>query len=165
MPSAILTNIGKSLIRTAAGDASQVAITTVALGNGQGVNYAPSKTQTALRGEFARRAIDRRSQLGADSWRSVCEFPPNTANQMIREIGFFNEAGVLIALWAGTDIEPRPAGVITYIVDFILNFSDVDTGLVIVEAPNDELFDFALVTLAGQASQDLILKQLKDRIQ
>ena len=151
MPSAILTNLGKSLIRTAAGDGSQVAITQVALGSGLGANYVPLKTQIALRSEFARRPIDRRSALGEDSWRSVCEFPPNTPGQMIREMGFFNHAGQLIAIWAGLDIDPRQAGVITYIVDFILNFNDVDAGLVIVEAPDDELFDFAVTMLWNQA--------------
>lgn len=163
MPSAILTNLGKSLIRTAAGDGSQVAISHVALGNGLGASYTPLKTQAALRSEFARRPIDRRSALGEDSWRTVCEFPPETPAQIIREMGFFNQTGQLIAIWAGLDIEPRQAGVITYIVDFILNFSDVDAGLVIVEAPDDELFDFAVVSLASQAHQSLILKQLRDR--
>jgi hypothetical protein len=163
MPSAILTNLGKSLIRTAAGDGSQVAISHVALGSGLGANYTPVKTQAALRSEFARRPIDRRSALGEDSWRTVCEFPPNTPGQMIREMGFFNQAGKLIAIWAGLDIEPREAGVITYIVDFILNFSDVDAGLVIVEAPDDELFDFALVMLASASRQETLILQLQEQ--
>jgi Phage tail-collar fibre protein len=164
MPTALLTNLGKSLIRTAAGDGSQVAITHVALGSGLGANYVPNKNQTTLRSEFARRPIDRRSALGEDSWRSVCEFPPNTPGQMIREMGFFNDAGQLIAIWAGLDIEARVAGVITYIVDFILNFSDVDSGLLIVEAPDDELFDFAVVTLAAQADQSVHLFNMNERL-
>ena len=164
MPTAILTTLGKSLIRTAAGDGSAVAISHVGLGDGLGAAYAPSKTQTALRREKVRRPIERRHALGPDSWRIVVEFPSDTPAFMVREMGFFTATGQLIALWAGTDIDPRQTGVITYIVDHILQFSDVDNGLIIVDAPDDELFDFAIESLRSQALQDAALFDLTKRI-
>jgi hypothetical protein len=164
MPTAILTTLGKSLIRTAAGDGSQVAISHVALGDGLGALYTPTKAQTGLRRELVRKPIDRRSALGDDSWRIVCEFAPETPAFQIREMGFFSEGGQLIAIWAGLDIDPRQTGVITYIVDFILNFSDLDGGLLIINAPDDELFDFALSTLRGQAAQDRAIFKIKEKL-
>ena len=41
MPASIITNAGLAKIRTAAGSASQVAITHVAIGDGNGANYNP----------------------------------------------------------------------------------------------------------------------------
>lgn len=164
MPTCILTNLGKSLIRTAAGDGSAVAISHVALGDGLGAAYAPDKTQTGLRREKVRQPIERRHAVGQDSWRIVAEFPANTAAFQVREMGFFTATGQLIALWAGVDVEPRQTGVITYIVDHILQFSDVDSGLVIVDAPDDELFDFAIVSIRSQALQDGVLFDLTKRI-
>jgi Phage tail-collar fibre protein len=157
MPACIITALGLSLIRDAAGDSSAVAISHVALGDGLGVAYAPSKSQTALRRELARRPIKTRYPLGNDTWRTITEFPPETPNFQIREIGFFNAQNQLVAVWAGVDIDVRHAGIITYICDFVLNFSDVESGLVIVDAPDDELFKSAITSLANQANHSRIL--------
>jgi Phage tail-collar fibre protein len=164
MPITIITDIGLQKIRTAAGDASAVAISHIALGDGLGAPYAPAHAQTALRRELIRKPIESRSALGNDSWRVRVSFAPDTPAFMVREMGFFDATGSLIALWAGLDIDPRQTGVITYLVDHILSFSRVDAGLLIVEAPDDELFNFAVVTLEGQARQDLLLKQFRDRL-
>ena len=171
MPACILTTLGKTLIRNAAGDGSAVAISHVALGDGLGVAYDPAKTQTALRRERARQPIERRHALGADSWRVVAEFPPETPAFTIREMGFFTAANEMIALWAGLDIDVRQAGVIAYIVDHVLNFSDVDSGLVIIDAPDDDLFDLAILQIeshailaAEQFRQALEIRALKAQI-
>jgi hypothetical protein len=162
MPMTLLTDIAVERIRTAAGDASQVAISHVALGDGLGAPYTPAFDQTSLRRELARVAIERRHALGNDSWRVKAEFPADTPAFMVREMGFFTSDGALIALWAGLDIDPRQTGIITYLVDHILNFSRVESGLVIVAAPEDELFDFALASIAHQAATDLILIQHRE---
>ena len=57
MPITLLTDIAEAKITAAAGSATAVAITHIALGDGNGGNYAPSYAQTALRREKARRAI------------------------------------------------------------------------------------------------------------
>jgi Phage tail-collar fibre protein len=164
MPQTLLTDVAVELIRTASGDASQVAISHVALGDGLGAVYAPAYEQTALRRELVRVPIERRHALGNDSWRVKAEFPANTPAFMVREMGFFTADGALIALWAGLDIDPRQTGVIVYLVDHILNFSRVDAGLVIVAAPDDELFDFAVATLSGQATQSLLIFNLQENL-
>jgi hypothetical protein len=164
MPQTLLTDIAVERIRTAAGDASQVAISHVALGDGLGAPYAPSHSQIGLRRELARVAIERRTALGDDSWRVKAEFPTNTTAFMVREIGFFTSSGELIAIWAGLDIDPRQTGVITYLVDHILNFSRVAEGLVIVDAPDDELFDFAIATITAQAATDLTLFKIQEKL-
>jgi Phage tail-collar fibre protein len=164
MPTTILTDVAVQKIRTAAGDASAVAITHIALGDGLGAPYAPLHSAVGLRRELVRKPIEQRSALGNDAWRVRVAFGPETLPFMVREMGFFDGAGSLIALWAGLDIDPRQTGAITYLVDHILSFSRVEAGLLIVEAPDDELFDFAVVTLGHQARQDLLLKQFRDRL-
>ena len=146
MPTAILTNVAEEKINLAAGTNNVVAITHVALGDGRGSNYNPSNNQSALRNELARKEIDRRHTTGQNGWRVKVEFGPETDTFFVREIGFFDADGDLIALYAGTDIDPRQTGAVTYLIDHVLNFSRVADGLVIVDAPNDELFDLAIQT-------------------
>lgn len=160
MPMTLLTDLAVSKLRTAAGSGSQVAITHIALGDGLGAAYDPTNNQTALRRERVRKAIERRSALGNDSWRVTTSFPPETAAFDVREIGFFDSAGTLIAIFAGRDIDARRTGVITYLIDHVLHFSRVQNGLMIVDAPDDELFDFAVIQLAHQARQDRILLEI-----
>lgn len=162
MPSTIITNIGEAKLATAAGNQTQVAISHIALGDGNGAAYNPLFAATQLRRERARKAIDSRVQLATKSWKVRATFSPDTAPFMIREIGFFDAAGALIALWAGADVDPRQTGVVEYVVDHVLNFSRVADGLIIVDAPDDDLFDFAVTQLAAQARQDRILFELNE---
>jgi hypothetical protein len=74
-------------------------------------------------------------------------------------MAFIDEDGDVIALWAGFSIGLRQTGVITYLVDHVLQFGGVDDGVVIVTAPDDELFDFAVTT--GIAIANLQLQQLR----
>lgn len=164
MPVTLLTDTAVELIRTAAGDGSAVAVSHIALGDGLGVAYDPAHAQTGLRRELVRVPIERRSALGNDSWRVKAEFGPGTPAFAVREMGFFDAAGRMIAIWAGADVAARQTGVITYIVDHILNFSRIDTGLVLVDAPDDDLFDFAVTMLAEQAATRLHMFQMNERI-
>jgi hypothetical protein len=159
MPSTLLTDIAEAKITAAAGSGAQVAITHIALGDGNGANYGPSFSQTALRRERARKPIDKRHIVGSNAWRVKAEFGPETAAFHVREMGFFDADGDLIAIWAGNDVQARQTGAITYLVDHLMSFKRVGEGLMIVNAPDDDLFDLAVAT--GTAIANLNLEQLR----
>jgi hypothetical protein len=153
MPTTLLTDIAEAKITAASGSGTQVAITHIALGDGNGANYAPSYSQTALQRERARQAIQLRHIVDGNAWRVKAEFDSDTPAFMVREMGFFDADGDLIAIWAGNDVVARQTGAITYLVDHVLSFTRVKDGLVIVNAPNDAIFDFAI----GQATTNFLL--------
>jgi hypothetical protein len=159
MPTTLLTDTAEAKIAAAAGSGTQVAITHIALGDGNGANYAPSYSQSALQRELARESIQVRHMVDENAWRVKAEFDPDTPAFGVREIGFFDADGDLIAIWAGNDVVPRQTGSITYLVDHVLSFSRVQDGLVIVNAPDDEIFNLALLTAHGMAL--LQLEQLR----
>lgn len=146
MPTTLLTDIAEAKITAAAGSGTAVAITHIALGDGNGANYTPSYSQTALQREKARQAIQSRHIVGTNAWRVKAEFDPDTPAFGVREMGFFDADGDLIAVWAGNDVVPRQTGSITYLVDHVLSFTRVDAGLVIVNAPDDVLYDLSVST-------------------
>lgn len=151
MPTTILTDLAEEKITLAAGTGSQVAITHVALGDGNGVAYNGDFAQTALRRERVRTAIERRHIISPNAWRVKAEFGPDTAAFDVREAGFFDEDGNLIALCTFPANEVRQTGAITYLIDHVLDFSRVAEGLIIVDAPDDELFDHAVINLEAHA--------------
>jgi len=159
MPTTLLTDIAEAKLTAAAGSGTQVAITHIALGDGNGANYAPSYAQTALQREMARQAIQTRHIVGTNAWRVKAEFDPDTPAFGVREMGFFDADGDLIAVWAGNDVVPRLTGAITYLVDHVLSFTRVADGLVIVNAPDDVLFDNSV--RAATALANLQLEQLR----
>lgn len=159
MPTTLLTDIAEAKITAAAGSGTAVAITHIALGDGNGGNYAPSYSQTALRREKARQAIQTRHIVGTNAWRVKAEFDPDTPAFAVREMGFFDADGDLIAIWAGNDVVARQTGAITYLVDHVLSFTRVDDGLVIVNAPDDALFGLSVTTATALAN--LQLEQLR----
>lgn len=159
MPSTLLTDVAEAKITAAAGSGTQVAITHIALGDGNGANYGPSFSQTALQRELARQAIETRHIVDGNAWRVKAEFGPETPTFFVREMGFFDADGDLIAIWAGNDVQARQTGAITYLVDHVLSFSRVAEGVVIVNAPEDVLFDLAVTT--GTAIANLQLEQLR----
>lgn len=156
MPTSILTDIGEAKITAAAGSSTQVAITHIALGDGNGANYAPSHAQAALQREIVRKAIDTRHIVDDNAWRVTAEFGPETQAFGVREMGFIDADGDLIAIWAGNDVVARQTGAIAYVVDHVLSFARVSDGLVIVNAPDDLLFDLAVST-----AQTLVTLQLE----
>lgn len=144
MPKTLLTDTGEAKITQAAGSGTQVAITHVALGDGNGANYNPGHGQIGLRRERTRKAIERRHIIDPNAWRVKVEFGPETPSFHVREMGFFDATGDLIAIWAGTDVQARQTGAITYLVDHVLSFTRVADGLMIINAPDDGLFDLAV---------------------
>ncbi|KAF0676734.1 phage tail-collar fiber domain-containing protein [Profundibacterium mesophilum] len=157
MSDILLTTAGIAKISAAAGSATQVAISHIAIGDGLGVVYTPDPGQVGLRREKARAAIERRHRIEPDAWRVIASFPPGAQAYQVREIGFFDSEGTLIAIWSSADL--GQAGAIEYLVNHVLQFSAADSGLVIVHAPDDALFDLAVKTAAALAN--LQLEQLR----
>ncbi len=163
----IFTTLGITKIRDAAGSGSQVKIKYIALGDGQGAAYAPKANQTALRRERLRSAIERHYPVGPNAWHVKASFPPDTASVTVREMGFFDEEGDLIALWAGLDVgSSRKTGTIEYLINHVIAFDGVADGIVIMDAPLDEYFDHAVLKLWTDAliidRQLTQCKQLRD---
>ncbi|KAJ31558.1 phage tail protein [Sulfitobacter pontiacus] len=151
MPTTILTDIAEAKITQAAGSGSQVAITHVALGDGNGASYNGDFAQTSLRRERVRVPIERRHIVSPSAWRVKAEFGADTLAFDVREAGFFDADGDLIALCTFPVTEVRRTGAIVYLIDHVLNFSRVAEGLIIVDAPNDDLFDHVVANLETQA--------------
>lgn len=154
----LITDIGEAKLNQALGSGVAVNITEIALGDGNGATYNPANGQTALKRELARKPIERQHIVGQNAWRVTVEFDHDTPAFWVREIGFFDAEGDLIAIWAGIDIDARQTGAIDYALEHILNLSRVKDGLVIVNAPSDALFDLSIAT--GIALAGLQLEQL-----
>lgn len=159
----ILTSLGVAKIRTAAGSESKVRIKYIALGDGQGAAYDPSVSQTSLRRERLRTEIERAYPVGENAWYVSAGFPADAAEVTVREIGFLDEDGDLIALWAGSDLgDGRRTGTIEFLIGHWLEFSGIASGILVVDAPLDEYLDHAVLKLTTDAIQtDLLLKQAK----
>ena len=159
----IFTTVGLRKIRDAAGSGSQVRIKYIALGDGLGAAYAPSPDQTALRRERLRVQIERHYPVGDNAWYVKAVFPPSVTPITVREMGFFDENGNLIALWAGTEVgDNRQTGPAEYLIQHTLDFRAVQGGLITITAPRDDDIDHAVLRLTTDAIQtDLLLKQAK----
>lgn len=163
----IFTNRGLTKIRDAAGSGAQVKIKYIALGDGQGVGYAPSAKQTTLRRERLRTEIERHYPVGPNAWHVKASFPPEATEITVREIGFLDETGELIALWAGLDVgNNRKTGTIEYLINHVIAFDGIADGVVIMSAPLDEYVDHAALKLRTDAliidRQLAQCKQLRD---
>lgn len=154
----LITDVGEVKLNLALGTGVAVQITEIALGDGNGANYDPSAAQTELKRERARRPIDKQHMVGTNAWRVTAEFDSDTDVFRVREIGFFDAEGDMIAIWAGLNVSSRQTGAIDYVLEHILNLSRVKEGLVIVNAPDDDVFDLAVAT--GNAITNLQLQQM-----
>lgn len=154
MPTTILTDLATAKIATASGAATQVAITHVAIGDGNGAAYEGDFAQTALRREQARVEIATRNQATATSWLMTATFPSDTPTVQVREIGFFDTDGDLIALATFPAEEVREAGGLEYLVSHSIDFSRIPNadGVVIVQAPDDQVVEFSAAVIAALAS-------------
>jgi len=156
----IYTTLGLTKIRNAAGSGSQVRISHVALGDGSGAAYAPEASQTTLRRELLREPIERHYKVGTNAWAIKASFPPESTSIVVREMGFLDEDGDLIALWAGLDVSnARRTGTISYLINHVMTFQGIADGVVIIDAPDDDTFNLAVATATSLAS--LQLEQLR----
>lgn len=156
MPQTLLTSRALEKITIASGsEGTPVAVTHIAIGDGNGSNYTPSREQTALIREQARVPIARRHIIEPNAWRATAEFSADLDPFQVREVGFFDEDGELVAVWAGLDVEPATTGSFTFIAEHILSFSNVEQGLIVVNAPDDGVFDLAVKTATALATMRL----------
>ncbi|EEB85850.1 conserved hypothetical protein [Roseobacter sp. GAI101] len=143
----------------AAGSGAQVAITQVALGDANGASYVGDFAQTALRNERIRVPIETRHIIDPNAWRVRAEFGADTVAFDVREAGFYDEDGDLIALCTFPAEEVRRTGGIVYLIDHVLSFSRVADGLIIADAPDDDLFDLSVTVALALAN--LQVEQLR----
>lgn len=156
----IITDVGHAKLTHAVATQTHVAISHVALGDGNGAPYDPGYGQTALKRERARVAIHRYHWADDSAWRVTAEFAADdTPAFSVREIGFFDAEGALIFVWAGRDVQPRQTGAVDYLLDQVLNLDRVKNGVVVIAAPEDEVFDLSVATATALA--DLQLEQLR----
>lgn len=154
-----LTDLAERRFAQAYAEDAQVAIAEIALGDGGGAAYEPGWDETALRGERKRLPIESKTLLENNTWRVVVRFPADGDVFTIYEIGFFSTAGELIALAAGADLLPHQVGTAESRVEYFLDLSRVAGGIVVVEAPDDAVFDQAVAT--AHAMANLQLQQLR----
>lgn len=157
----LITDLGIAKLTAAMGTGKAVAITHVALGDGNSQTYEPSPQATALRREIVRKPIQTQHMIDPKTWRIKAVFEADTPRFPVREIGFFDDAGDLISLWAGENIHPRETGAIDYALDLVLNFGQIADGLIIVDAPDDALFLMSLASAV--AITNLQHEQLRQR--
>lgn len=156
----IITDIGHDVIQAAVKAKTKVRIARVSLGDGNGAKYNPGEGQTALRRELTQIPITRQTSIDGAVWRVTAEFAEaSTPPMIVREIGFYDDQGRMIFLWAGHDIKDRHTGGIDYILEHVLALDRIKNGVVIIDAPSDTTFDLALVT--AHATAQMQLEQLR----
>jgi phage-related tail fiber protein len=97
---AILTNQGAAQLANAAALGTKLNLTQLAIGDGGGVLPVPDPAQTALLGEKRRAALNLLSVDPNNTSQIIAEqiIPENEGGFWIREIGLFDDAGILIAI-------------------------------------------------------------------
>lgn len=156
----LITDLGHAKLNTALNTETAVQIVEIAMGDGNGAVYEPGHGQTTLKRELSRVPITKRHIGGQNTWRVTAEFTAATTPTFwVREIGFFDAEGDLIFLWAGTDVDARQTGAIDYILEHVLSLDRIKDGLVIVNAPDDTIFDLSVTT--AHALANIQLEQLR----
>ncbi|MGE4779316.1 phage tail protein [Yersinia enterocolitica] len=97
---ALLTNLGAAKLANATALGTQLQITQMAVGDGDGVLPTPNPAQTQLLSEKRRAALNSLSIDEANSSQIIAEqvIPETDGGWWIREIGLFDKDGVLIAI-------------------------------------------------------------------
>ncbi|QAZ64918.1 phage tail protein [Enterobacter cloacae] len=97
---AVLTNVGAAKLANATALGAQVAITQMAVGDGNGVLPTPNPAQTALIHEQRRAPVNSLSIDPNNANQIIAEqvIPEDVGGWWIREIGLFDEDGDMIAV-------------------------------------------------------------------
>jgi hypothetical protein len=166
--SARITQAGLNAIAAATAAAGDVNITHIALGRGISnpasapVSYTPTGNETALRGEFVRRAVGSGTSQGGGvvSLQTVFDNILPAESGLATEIGLFLSNGTLLAIYSEPD-QPVAwlAATDTLILAVSVAFAGIPAGSVTwtVTAPDlnvlyaDGLFDLAAVVASLQA--------------
>lgn len=96
----IVTNAGYDKITAALASGGKINIAQVAVGDGAGAAYIPTKDMTALKGEKWRGAADRvmRNSSNTDIVIVSATIPYSAGGFYVREIGVYDDAGTMIAV-------------------------------------------------------------------
>ena len=86
MPTSLITTAAIPLLAAASGNATEVAITEIALGDGEGAAYDPNAGQTALVNEHLRVPIATRRFLAPQRWRVMAEVPSEASEFPMRDL-------------------------------------------------------------------------------
>ncbi|MDV5142733.1 phage tail protein [Chimaeribacter arupi] len=97
---ALLTNLGAAKLANATALGTQLSLTQMAVGDGGGTLPTPDPAQTALKGEKRRAALNSLSVDAANPNQIIAEqiIPEDEGGFWIREIGLYDDSGVLIAV-------------------------------------------------------------------
>ena len=97
---ALLTNQGAAKLANATALGTQLSLTQMAVGDGGGALPTPDPAQTALKGEKRRAALNSLSVDAANPNQIIAEqiIPEDEGGFWIREIGLYDDSGVLIAI-------------------------------------------------------------------
>jgi len=97
---AIITNVGATKISAAVTQGTEVSFLNFAVGDGNGSEYVPSPSQTALKREVWRGGIATLTPMTADPTilEITTAIPANVGGFFIREYGIFDSAGDMIAI-------------------------------------------------------------------
>lgn len=148
MANAVLTDLGVEKLTTASGTGSKVEITHLALGDGNGGTYTAVSGQNALRREKIRVPISRRYQISNTQWLTTTIFPPETPANDVWEAAWIDADGDIIGIVTFPANEMRRTGGVEFKLAHVLDFAAAGPNLTIVDAPDDELYDFQAVTIA-----------------
>lgn len=97
---ALLTNQGAAKLANATALGTQLSLTQMAVGDGGGTLPTPDPAQTALKGEKRRAALNSLSVDANNANQIIAEqiIPEDEGGFWIREIGLYDDSGVLIAV-------------------------------------------------------------------
>lgn len=97
---AVLTEIGEAKLARAATLGTSLALTAMAVGDGNGATPTPTSQQTSLVNEVRRAPLNQLSIDPKNSNHIIAEqvIPENEGGWWIREIGLYDEAGMLCAV-------------------------------------------------------------------
>lgn len=130
----------------------RVRIKSVSFGDANGVPYDPDPSQTALVNERIRVEVSKQLRIGPKSFLVKATVPPEAEVVAIREMAFNDEDGDPIFIWAGSQLTRfSHTGVHEYNLEHTLNMAGFRAGVIIVDAPLDELEAFMLTSLANDA--------------
>lgn len=132
-----ITDAGLAAVFDPTNSGLQMTLSHIALG--KGVNdrsYTVQGTETALKGEFMRRAIGGGSRIASNEI-SVQALFDGAETGVIREIGVFTSTGKLFALWSGAAIGEKYADVpYIFAQTLVIDGINLDRVTWIAAAPN-----------------------------
>ena len=160
----IVTNIGEQLMTQAIAAGAKVNITEIAVGDGMGEYYKPDATQTELKNELWRGAINS-CVISPDSSNIIviaAVIPGDVGGFTVREMGVFDADGHMVAV-CNTPATPK-----VLIRDGIVNEMSLSMEIVLVnEGVVELIIDPNIITATKaevEAAKNEIYKALNNKV-